>query len=141
MGKERNEMATADRTHVSRQDLSAETMGDYEGRIAELGEYTVSFESLPKGFPPGGTDAFKGLPDDACQSPHWGYLFKGSFRLRYTDGSETFVQAGEAYYAPPGHQFEALEDCETVEFSPTKELQETLEVVGPNVERFLAGAG
>src|SRR5919109_1090639 len=92
-------------------------------------------------FETGGSDAFEGLPDDACQSPHWGYLFKGSFRLRYTDGSEALVRAGEAYYAPPGHQFEALEDCETVEFSPTKELQETLAVVGPNVERFLEGAG
>lgn len=127
-------MATADRTHVARHDPPVETMGDYEGRMAELGEYSVAFESTPKGFPPGGADAFKGLPDGACQSPHWGYLFKGSFRLRYTDGSEAVVRAGEAYYAPPGHQFEALEDCEVVEFSPTDKLQESLEVVGKNVE-------
>jgi hypothetical protein len=130
-------MATADGTHVSKQDLPGETLGSYDGRMAELGEYTVSFESIPKGFPPGGDEAFKGLPNDACQSPHWGYLLKGSFRLRYADRSEALVQAGEAYYAPPGHQFEALDDCETVEFSPTKELNETLAVVGPNVERLL----
>jgi hypothetical protein len=131
-------VATADRTHVSKQELPPEAMGSYEGRMAELAEYTVSFESIPQGFPPGGADAFKGLPDDACQTPHWGYLLKGSFRLRYTDGSEALVQAGEAYYAPPGHQYEALDDCETVEFSPTKELNETLAVLGPNVERLLS---
>ena len=128
-------------THASKADLPAETMGDYESRMTELHEYTVVFESIPKGFPPGGPEAFKGLPDDACQSPHWGYLFKGSFKLTDTHGREEIVRAGEAYYAAPGHQFEALEDCETVEFSPTKELHETLKVVGPNVERFLAEAG
>jgi len=44
------------------------------------------------------------------------------------------VSAGEAYYARPGHVFEALEDCETVEFSAKEELERTLEVVGKNLE-------
>lgn len=39
------------------------------------------------------------------------------------------MKAGDAYYMPPGHRFEALEDVEVVEFSPTAELQKTLEVV------------
>ena len=119
--------------HASKGSLSAETIGDYEARSAELLDYTVAFESIPAGFPPGGESMFKGLPDDACQSPHWGYLFKGRFRAPLTDGGEIVVSAGEAYYLPPGHRYEALEDCETVEFSPTHELVRSLAVVAKNV--------
>lgn len=49
------------------------------------------------------------------------------------------MRAEEAYHAPAGHRFEALEDCETVEFSPSDGLEETLAVIGPNVERALSG--
>jgi hypothetical protein len=127
--------------HVSREDLPAERMGDWEGRMGALGEYTVTFERIPADFPPGGADAFRGLPDDACQCPHWGYLFRGAFKLTYTDGHEEIVRGGQAYYAPPGHRFLALEECETVEFSPTRALQEVQAVVGANVEAFLAVGG
>lgn len=124
--------------HVSRDDLPAERMGEWEGRTAQLGDYTVTFERIPAGFPPGGDEAFRGLPDDACQCPHWGYLFRGAFKLTYSDGREEIVRAGRAYYAQPGHRFAALEDCETVEFSPTRELAEVQEVVGANVEAAIA---
>ena len=123
--------------HASKNQLSVETMGDYEGRMTQFGEYYVNFESIPAGFPPGGEKAFKGLPDDAYQCPHWGYVFKGKFKLRYTDGHEEIVSAGEAYYAMPGHLFEALEDTETVEFSPKEELEETQEVIGKNIEAMM----
>jgi hypothetical protein len=54
-------------------------------------------------------------------------------RFRYTDSHEEVVSAGEAYYAPPGHSFEALEDCKTVEFSPKEPYEQLLEVVGKNL--------
>jgi RNA polymerase sigma factor (sigma-70 family) len=41
---------------------------------------------------------------------------------------------GEAYYAPPGHVFEALENCQTIEFSPKEPFEQLLEVVGKNLE-------
>ena len=125
--------------HVSPDDLPAERMGEWEGRSGELAEYTVTFERIPAGFPPGGDDVFRGLPDDACQCPHWGYLFRGAFKLSYTDGHEEIVRSGQAYYAAPGHRFLALEDCETVEFSPTHELHEVQAVVGANVEAAMTG--
>jgi len=119
--------------HVSKGSLAAEAIGGYEARSAELLDYTVAFETVKAGFPPGGQEMFRGLPDDACQSPHWGYLFKGRFRAPLTTGGEVVVSAGEAYYLPPGHRYEALEDCETVEFSPTNELVRSLAVVAKNM--------
>jgi hypothetical protein len=117
--------------HASKDSLPAETMGDsYEGHFADWGEFSGYFEKIK-----GGTDfspLFVGLPDDMCQSPHWGYLFKGKIRFTYKDHNEV-ISAGEAYYAPPGHTFECLEDAETVEFSPSAALQETLEVAAKNM--------
>jgi hypothetical protein len=84
--------------------------------MSQFGDYYVRFESIPADFDD--AELLKGLPNDACPCAHWGYLFKGRMRFRYTDGSEDVVSAGEAYYARPGHTFETLENCETVEFSP-----------------------
>jgi hypothetical protein len=122
---------------VKKDALAVEQMGDYAGRSGELGEYTVAFEKIPAGFPPGGADAFKGLPDDACQCPHWGFLYKGSFRVSWPEGHTEVVRSGNAYYLPAGHRYEALEDCETIEFSPTEPLQRSLAVIGENVEAAL----
>jgi len=44
------------------------------------------------------------------------------------------VSAGEAYYARPGHVFEALEDCQTIEFLPKEPFEQLMEVVGRNME-------
>jgi hypothetical protein len=118
--------------HASPDSLDVEKLGGYEGRMAEFAAYTVAFETIPAGL--GGPEMFKGLPDDACQCEHWGYLFEGRFRATYTDGHVEEVAAGEAYYMAPGHVFEAIEPCRTVEFSPTDELQRTLEQFGKNME-------
>jgi hypothetical protein len=118
--------------HASPETLPAEQLGDYEGRMAEFGAYTANFEQIPAGM--GGPELFKGLPDDACQCEHWGYLFDGRFRVTYTEGPAEEVTAGEAYYMRPGHVFEAIEPCRTVEFSPTDELQRTIEQIGKNME-------
>ena len=55
-------------------------------------------------------------------------------KFRHSDGHEQVVSAGEAYYARPGHSFEASEDCETVEFSPKEAFNRLMEVVGKNIE-------
>jgi hypothetical protein len=46
---------------------------------------------------------FEGLPDGKCPCPHWGYIFKGSLHMSYSDGSEEVLRAGDTYYMPPGH--------------------------------------
>ena len=64
--------------HASKDELPAQVLGDYEGRSVDWGETRVAFETMPANFPPD-ESPFKGLPDDRCQCPHWGYLVKGSF--------------------------------------------------------------
>jgi hypothetical protein len=80
-----------------------------------------------------GTDlapAFRGLPDDACQVPHWGYLLKGAIRICYTDGHEELLRPGELFYLPPGHVPVFDEDSAFVEFSPQRDYAELLAHLG-----------
>jgi hypothetical protein len=85
------------------------------------------------------TSAFKGLPDDRCQCPHWGYVLKGKVGYRFADREETFVE-GEAYYAAPGHVPVFYAGSQVVEFSPTEELAKTAEVVDRNLEKLARSA-
>lgn len=102
----------------------------YQGAFGELGDYTVAFETYTADSDL--ADLFKGLPDDHCQCPHWGVVLKG--RLKYTSAEgEIVIEAGEAYYVPPGHLPYLYAGTEVVEFSPTKELHETLAVVEKNM--------
>jgi hypothetical protein len=119
-------------------DTASESMKveGYEGHYENFdGGYTVAFETYTED-----TDAaelFKGLPDDRCQSPHWGYVIKGKVAFKTADGEETF-EAGDAYYVGPGHTPVLHADTEIVEFSPTKELQQTVEVVMKNMQAATA---
>ena len=101
------------------------------GRYEELGGYTVGFETFREDADP--TPLFAGLPDDRCQSPHWGYVVKGRIAFRYADREEVY-ETGDAYYAPPGHVPVIDAGTEIVEFSPTDELGRTMEVVARNLE-------
>lgn len=115
----------------SKQDLQIAAEGEgFVSQQAEWGEMNVALETLP-----GGTDTapvFKGLPDDRCQCPHWGYVLKGRMRIRYPDHEE-IIEAGDAYYMVPGHLPFIEEDTEVVEFSPMGEYQKTMEVASRNM--------
>lgn len=108
-----------------------ETMEGFEGRYADLDGYTVGFESYAADDDP--APLFAGLPDDKCQAPHWGFVLEGKVGYRYADGTEEIINAGEAYYAPPGHTPLFFAGSRIVEFSPTDELAETVKVVLANV--------
>lgn len=108
-----------------------EKMEGFEGRYEELDGYTVGFETYS-------ADAdlsplFKGLPNDQCQCPHWGYVLKGKLTYKYPDGEDE-IKEGEAYYARPGHTPMIFAGTEIVEFSPTDKLKETMEVVTKNAQ-------
>jgi len=79
---------------------------------------------------PKGADAaplLEGLPQDLCQCPHWGTVLKGSIHVRYADGSEETVRAGEVYYWPPGHTVRVDEDYEAIEFSPSGPMGQVID--------------
>ncbi len=116
---------------IAKQDASqVETLPGFEGRYQDLDGYTVGFEVYSEDSDP--AELFKGLPDDRCQCPHWGVVLKGTLVYRYADGEEV-IQAGEAYYARPGHLPVFLAGAEIVEFSPTSEFAKTVEVVLNNL--------
>ena len=107
-----------------------EDVGIMEGRYEELGGYTVGFETFRQDAD--AAPLMKGLPDDRCQSPHWGYVISGSVTFKYEDRDETY-ETGDAYYAPPGHVPAAAADTEVVEFSPTEDYARTMEVLARNL--------
>jgi hypothetical protein len=107
-----------------------EDMGVMEGRYGQLGEYTVGFESFRQDV--GAGPLFRGLPDDRCQSPHWGYVERGRVTFRYADHDEVY-EADDAYYAPPGHIPVIDAGTDIVEFSPTGDYERTMAVVASNL--------
>jgi hypothetical protein len=107
-----------------------EELGPLVGRYGELAEYTVGFERFTDDAD--ATPLFRGLPGDRCQSPHWGYVIAGSVTFRFADHDEVF-EAGDAYYAPPGHIPVAGAGTEIVEFSPTDAYHATMAVVEQNL--------
>jgi mannose-6-phosphate isomerase-like protein (cupin superfamily) len=105
-------------------------LGVMESRSEQLDGYTVEFTTFREDAD--GTPVIKGLPDDRCQSPHWGYVVRGRLTFRYAGHDETY-EAGDAYYAPPGHIPVVTAGTEVVEFSPTDEYNRTLEVIARNM--------
>lgn len=107
-----------------------EDMGVMEGRYAELDGYAVGFEHFRQDAD--ATELFRGLPDDRCQCPHWGYVIAGRITFRFADHDEVY-EAGDAYYAPPGHVPAIAAGTEVVEFSPSDEYARTMDVVARNL--------
>jgi hypothetical protein len=121
----------ADMAKVSRATAPrVQDVGVMERRYGEVGGYTVGFESFREDAD--ATPLFRGLPDDRCQSPHWGYVERGRVTFRYADREEVY-EAGDAYYAEPGHIPVIEAGTDIVEFSPTEEYARTMAVLGANL--------
>lgn len=104
----------------------------------ELDGYTVSFTSLLEDID--ATPFMKGLVDDRCQCPHWGYVFKGMMTARYADHDEVF-EAGDACYIPPGHiPVQNDPGTEILWFSPTEELRTAEAAMMTNMQAMQGGS-
>jgi hypothetical protein len=116
--------------------------GDYgpvTDRSEDLDGYTVNFVTFHEDID--ATPLMKGLPDDRCQSPHWGYVVNGRITFRFADHDE-IVATGDAFYLPPGHVPVSHEPgTQIVQFSPTEELQQTEEAIQRNMQAMQGAAG
>lgn len=75
----------------------------------------------------------KGLPDDRCICPHWGYVTAGSVTFTWADRVEVF-EAGDAFYVEPGHTPVIAAGSELLFISPEKESA----IVGAVIEANMA---
>ena len=108
---------------LSKQSASlVEDFGVAEDRHDDLDGYTVNFVTIRQDHDL--APMLSGLPGGNCPCPHWGYVFKGRLTIRYGDHEET-VEAGEAFYMPPGHAPAAEAGTEFVQFSPAEQMATT----------------
>jgi hypothetical protein len=105
--------------------------GMVEDRHEDVNGYTVNFVSFRTAVD--ASPLLKGLPDDRCPCPHWGYVLKGRLTYRFSDHDETF-SAGDAFYLPAGHVPLAEAGSEILQFSPAAELREVDAVMMRNVQ-------
>ena len=74
-----------------------------------------------------------------CPVPHWGYCFKGEMIMRYDDGTEEVVRAGDVFYLPKGHTMiidkNAPVACEIIEFSNATDFAAGEDVVAKTAKK------
>ncbi len=86
------------------------------GVVAGLGTIAAEWFSLAAG-----TDIaplLKGLEDDACQAPHWGYVLAGELVVTFTSGTTETCREHDVFYWPAGHSVRVVKDAEVILFSP-----------------------
>ena len=111
--------------HAAAHELPLEMrQGEVETRGVEWGGQLVRHVELPAGTD--FTPLFAGLPDDMCQCPHWGIVLDGAMHLRFADGTEEVVRAGETYYWPGAHTGWTDEGATFLEVSPADALRPVL---------------
>jgi hypothetical protein len=112
---------------ATEQDIELQDFGPVASRDTELADMAVSFTTFKQE-----TDMapiLASLPTHSCQCPHWGVVRKGGAVVRYDDGREETIKAGDLYYMTAGHVpvFEAGTDV--IMFSPAAEMKATDEAI------------
>lgn len=114
--------------------------GDYGqvvDRADQLDGYAVNFVEFRADVD--ATALLKGLPNDRCQCPHWGYVLGGKVTFTFADHEEVF-EAGDAFYTPPGHiPVKHQPGTEMLMFSPAEELRKTDAVIMRNMQAMQDG--
>ncbi len=112
-----------------------EDHGPVEDRHEDVDGYTINYLTFRQDIDV--TPLLKGLPDDKCQCPHWGYVVKGRLSFRFADHEEIF-EAGDAFYTPGGHTPTATVGTEYVQFSPTDQLKVVSDTILRNLSQVQA---
>ncbi|MBC2839525.1 hypothetical protein [Robiginitalea sp. SC105] len=113
--------------------VTMEAPGTVMRALPGFGGMTVAFHELPKGTD--FTPLLKGLKNDSCHCPHWGYILEGAMRAIYDDGKEELLESGDLFYLPAGHTAIVEKDLKIMDFSPTKELDEVMSHIGKVMEQ------
>lgn len=100
----------------------------------DLGDLSVNFLTFKVDVD--GAPLLKGLPDDRCSCPHWGYVTRGKITFHFADHDEVFVE-GDAFYVPGGHTPEVVGGTEYVQFSPAVELHQIAAVMERNTKAMM----
>ncbi len=74
----------------------------------------------------------KGLPDDLCSCPHWGFVTAGQLTFTFRDHTEVF-EAGDAFHVPPGHSPATTAGTSFFLFSPEDEVAVVDEAIQRNM--------
>ena len=98
------------------------------------GGMTVAFNELPAGTDV--TPLLKGLRNDSCHCPHYGYILEGTMRVIYDDGKEEMLTTGDVFYLPSGHTVIVEEDVKFIEFNPEKEFAELMHHIGKKMDEL-----
>lgn len=95
------------------------------GDATGYGKISGEFFSLPAGMDI--SPLLQGLEGNLCQSPHWGYVIKGSVTVSYADGTQEAVRANDIFFWPPGHTVRVDDDADVILFSPQHEHTKVLD--------------
>ena len=85
---------------TSRETAAVEHHGPVTDRHAELDGYTVNIVSFDQDID--ATPLLKGLPDDACSCPHWGYVLRGRVTFRFPESRRPRGLRGRRRVLPAG---------------------------------------
>lgn len=104
--------------------VTMEAPGTTMRGLPGFGGMTVAFNEIPAGtdFSP----LLQGLENNSCHCPHWGYVVEGDLLVKYDNGTEETLSAGDVFYLPPGHTAIVGKDLKFLDFSPEKELNEVM---------------
>jgi hypothetical protein len=105
--------------------------GPVEEWTEDLDGYTAAFVSFKVDID--STPMLKGLPDDRCPCPHWGYVLTGRVVFTFDDREEVY-EPGDAFYVPGGHLQRADAGTEYLQFSPAEDLRIVTETIMRNMQ-------
>jgi hypothetical protein len=114
--------------------VTMQASGTIMRRLPGYGGMTVAYNEVPAGtdFSP----LLQGLKNDSCHCPHWGYAVEGAIRVKYDDGNEEVINAGDVFYLPAGHTAVVEKDLKYLEFSPEKEFEEVMNHIAEKITEF-----
>ena len=103
---------------VARQAINFGDASDYGSLAAEYFSLGAGTDIAP---------LLKGLDDDACHAPHWGFMMSGEVVITYVDGREETCAGDDLFFWPAGHSVRVVQDAEVILFSPQVEHAEVMD--------------